>query len=147
MIRRNNEAAPFVTCGDQLEQDGSLSLILSHVAEVFEDEQVVFVEFLDRAFQRQSLTSLLQALHEICGPREQDPVAVLDESMTEGGAEMRLARPGWAEQQDRATSVDPSVAGPAFGWRHANVPECEGGEGDNVRSTEHWHGGEVETVE
>src|SRR5271168_2000759 len=91
MISGNYQATSFVTCGDQLEQDGSLSLILSHVAEVFEDQQVVFVEFLDRTFQGQSLTSLLQALHEICGPREQDPVAVLDESMTEGGAEMRLA--------------------------------------------------------
>ena len=126
MIGRNYQAAPFVTGSDQLEQDRGLGLILSHIAEVFEDEQVVFVKLLDGTFQRQGLPSLLQTLHEIGGSGEQDPVAVLDERMTEGGAEVRLSRSAGAEQQDRAASVDPSVAG---------------GERDNVRTTEHRHSG------
>ena len=92
MIGRNYQAAPFVTGSDQLEQDRGLGLILSHIAEVFEDEQVVFVELLDGTFQRQGLPSLLQTLHEIGRSGEQDPVAVLDERMTEGGAEVRLSR-------------------------------------------------------
>ena len=56
------------------------------------------VELLDSALQRQSLTRLLQALHEIGGSGEQDPVTVLDERMAEGGAEMRLSRTTRAEQ-------------------------------------------------
>ena len=62
---------------------------------------MVLVELLDGALQRQSLTRLLQALHEIGGSGEQDPVTVLDERVAEGGAEMRLARPARVEQQDR----------------------------------------------
>ena len=92
-------------------------MILSHIAEVFEDEQVVFIELLDGTFQRQGLPSLLQALHKIGGSGEQDPVAVLDERMTEGGAEVRLSRSAGAEQQDRAASVDPSVAGGVWDFR------------------------------
>ena len=80
MISRNYQAAPFVTGSDQLEQDRGLGLILSHIAKVFEDEQVVFVELLDGTFQRQGLPSLLQTLHKIGGSGEQDPVAVLDEA-------------------------------------------------------------------
>ncbi len=70
---------------------------------------MVLVELLDGALQRQSLTRLLQALHEIGGSGEQDPVTVLDERVAEGGAEMRLARPARAEQQDRAATVDPPI--------------------------------------
>jgi len=132
MISRNYQAAPFVTGSDQLKQDRGLGLILSHIAEGFEDEQVVFVELLDGTFQRQRLPSLLQTLHKIGGSGEQHPVAVLDERMTEGGAEVQPSRPAGAEQQDRAASVDPSVAG---------------GERDSVRTTEHRHSGEIEAVE
>ena len=85
-------------------------MILSHIAKVFEDEQVLFVELLYGTFQRQSLPSLLQTLHKIGGSGEQDPVAVLYERMTEGGAEVRLSLSAVAEQQDHATSVYPSVA-------------------------------------
>jgi hypothetical protein len=70
MISGNYQAAPFVTSSDQLEQNRGFRLILSHVAEVLENEHVVFVELLDRAFQRQSLSSLLQALHEVGGSGE-----------------------------------------------------------------------------
>src|SRR5664279_2924403 len=93
---------------------------------------MVLVELLDRALQRQSLPGLLQALHEIGGSGEQDPVAVLDERVAEGGAEMRFSRPARAEQQDRAASVDPSIAGGKCG---------------DVRATEHGNGGKIETVE
>jgi len=93
---------------------------------------MVLVELLDSALQRQSLTRLLQALHEIGGSGEQDPVTVLDERMAEGGAEMRLARPAWAEQQDRAATVDPPIT----------RGKCR-----NVRATEHGNRGKIETVE
>jgi hypothetical protein len=132
MIRRNYQAAPFVTGGNQLEQNRGFRLILSHVAEVFENEHVVFVELLDRALQRKSLPGLLLALHQIGGSGEQDAVAVLDERVAEGGAEMRFSRPARAKKQDRATTVDPSITG---------------GECRNVRAAEHGNGGEIETIE
>jgi hypothetical protein len=69
-------------------------LILSHIAKVFKDEQVVLVELIDGALQRQSLPGLLQTLHKIGRSGEQDPVAVLDKRMTEGGTEVRLSRAG-----------------------------------------------------
>src|SRR6266851_7783642 len=99
MIRRHHQATPFVAGSDQLEQDGCLSLILPHVAKVVEDQQMVFVELVDRALQRQRLSGLLQALHQIDRSGEQDAVAALDEGMTQSSTEMRLPRPARAEQQ------------------------------------------------
>ena len=52
--------------------------------------------------------------------------------MAEGGAEMRFSGPARAKQQDRATSVDPSVA----------RGKCR-----NVRATEHGNGGKIKTLE
>ena len=76
-------------------------MIFSHIAEVFKDQHVVFVELLDGALQRQSLASLLQALHEIGRSGEQDPVAVLDERVAEGCAEMGLSRSARADDGER----------------------------------------------
>ncbi len=93
---------------------------------------MVFVELLDRAFQRQRLPCLLQALHEVGGSGEQDAVAVFDQGMAKCGAEVRLAGAARAEQQDRVAAVDPSVAGD---------------QRRDVGTTDHRHGGEVEVVE
>src|SRR5580698_540515 len=93
---------------------------------------MVFVELLDGTLQQQRLTSLLQALHEIGGSGEQHAVAVLDERVAEGSAEMRLSRPARAKQQDRATTVDPSIT----------RGKCR-----NVGATEHRNGGKIEAVE
>src|ERR1700733_13317385 len=109
MISRDDQAPPFVTSGDQLEQHRGFRLILSHVAEVLENEHVVFVELLDGALQRQSLTSQLQALHEIRRSGEQDPVAVLDQRVAEGGAEMLFSRPG------RTRGILPNITTPMGG--------------------------------
>jgi hypothetical protein len=93
---------------------------------------MVLVELFDGALQRQRLTRLLQALHEIGGSGKQNPVAVRDERVAEGGAEVRLPRAARAEQQDRATTVDPSVAG---------------GERRHVGTAQHRHRGKIETVQ
>jgi hypothetical protein len=107
-------------------------LILPYVAEVVEDQEMVFVELVDRALQRQRLTGLLQTLHEIDRSGKQHAVSALNEGMTQSSTEMRLPRSARAEQQDRAASVDPSVAA---------------GERRDVRATDHGHDGEVETVQ
>jgi hypothetical protein len=63
VIGGDHEAAPLVAGCDELEQDRGLRLIFADVAEVVEDQQVVFVELLDGTFERQSLAGLLQSLH------------------------------------------------------------------------------------
>src|SRR5260370_720751 len=65
MIRRHHQTTPFVAGSDQLEQDGCLSLILPHVANVVENQQMVFVELVDRALQRQRLPGLRPPLHQL----------------------------------------------------------------------------------
>src|SRR4051794_34280660 len=47
LICRNHQAAAFVSGRDQLEQHRGLGLVLADVAEVLEDEQMVFVQLLD----------------------------------------------------------------------------------------------------
>src|SRR5260370_24102816 len=90
VVRRHHQTAPFVARRYELEQDGCLSLILSHVAEVVEDQQMVLVELVDRALQRQRLTGLLQTLHEINRSGEQDAISALDEGMAQRSTEMRF---------------------------------------------------------
>jgi hypothetical protein len=97
-----HQAPPLVAGGDQLEQHGGLGLILADVAEVIEDQQVIRVELLDGVFERQGLTRLLQTLHQIGRPGEQDSVAVLHQGMAKGRSEMRFAGPARAKQQDGA---------------------------------------------
>ncbi len=45
LIAGDDEGAPFVALGDELEQDGGLGLILADIAEVIEDEAVEPIEF------------------------------------------------------------------------------------------------------
>ena len=84
------------------------------------------------ALSSDSLTGLLQTLHEIDRSGKEDAIAALDQGMAQSRTEMRLPRTARTEQQYRAASVDPSVAA---------------GERRNVRTADHGHGGEVETVQ
>jgi len=45
LIAGDDEGAPFVALGDELEQDRGLGLILADIAEVVEDEAVEPIEF------------------------------------------------------------------------------------------------------
>ena len=44
LVGRDEDAAPLVALGDQLEQHAGLGLVLSDVRDVVEDEQIVAVE-------------------------------------------------------------------------------------------------------
>jgi hypothetical protein len=92
VIGGHHQAPPLVAGGDQLEQYRGFCLILADVAEVIENQQMVFVELLDGTLERQRLTCLLQSLNEIGCSGEEDPVAVLDQGVTEGRGEMILYR-------------------------------------------------------
>ena len=54
LVGGDERGTPFVPCADQLEQDGRFSLILGHICEVIEDQQMIFVEFGYRGFERSS---------------------------------------------------------------------------------------------
>jgi len=87
-VRGDQEAAALVSGSNQLEQHAGLRLIPIDVAEIIENDQVVFVELLEGALQRQRLPGGLQTLHEVGRAGEQHAIAVLDEGMTEGCPEM-----------------------------------------------------------
>jgi hypothetical protein len=59
---------------------------------------MAFVELLENTLERQRLTCLLQSLNEIGCSDEEDPEAVLDQGVTQGRGEMRLAGAVRAEQ-------------------------------------------------
>src|SRR5260370_19653082 len=115
MIRRHHQTTPFVAGSDQLEQDGCLSLILPHVAKVVEDQQMVFVELVDRALQRQRLSGLLQALHQIDPSAEQDAVAALDEGMPQSSTKMLR----WCMDETRGGMLSVQLAQVAIAGRGA----------------------------
>src|SRR5258708_1257964 len=84
------------------------------------------------ASSERSRRAIWSRLHEIGGAGEQDTPSVLDESKAEGGAEMRFATAGRAEDQKIGALFQPAVAGAE---RH------DLGLGD------HGNGVEVEAVE
>jgi hypothetical protein len=79
----------------------------------------VFVELLDRTFERQGVAGLLQPLQEIGGSSEANAVAIFDQGVAEG-REMRPSGGARSDEQDRAAMADPAVtAGPGRYMRAA----------------------------
>ncbi len=62
LVGGDQDAAPLVALGDELEQDAGLGLVLANIGDVVEDEQVVAIELGQRLRQLQALTGGLQAL-------------------------------------------------------------------------------------
>jgi len=88
LIGRDQQRASFVAGGDQLEQHTGFRLILAHICDVVEDQEVIAIEFGDRGLQRQLAPRDLQPLHQISGAREENAPTVLDESQADRRAEM-----------------------------------------------------------
>lgn len=68
-----------VAGGGQLEQHTGLRLILAHICDVVEDQEIVAIEFGDRRLQRQFASRHLQPLNQIGGADEEDAPTILDE--------------------------------------------------------------------
>jgi hypothetical protein len=66
-------------------------LILGDVSDVIKDEQIVAIEFCNRAFEGQVATSDLELLYEIGRACEQHAPSVLDQGKPERCREMALA--------------------------------------------------------
>lgn len=90
----------LVSCRDQLEEHTCFRLVLGHVGEVIEDEQVVFVEFIDGRFKLEFPAGELQLLHKIGGSGVEDPPSILDQREADSGSEMALSSAGRTEHED-----------------------------------------------
>ena len=132
LVGGDQKAAPFVSGSNQFKQYAGLGLVATNVTEVIEDDEVILVELLDGTFQSERLPGGLQTLHEIRGAGEQHAITIFDERMADRRPEMRLARAARPEQQNVGALGQPSVAA---------------GEGIDVGTADHGHGGEVEAVE
>ena len=130
LISRDQHGAAFVSRTDELEEHTGLGLILSHIGDVIEDQQVELVEFRDRAFELEVTARLLKFLDQIGGAAEEDAIALLDKRQPDGRPEMRLAHAWRAEQQDVAALSDPAVTSsdgdlpPNNGYQLACILSC-----------------------
>ena len=88
------QRAPFVSRRDELEEHTGFGLILLHVGEVVEDQQMVAVEPGELAFESEFAPCHLQALHQIGCAGEEHAVAVLDEGEADDRGKMALPTPG-----------------------------------------------------
>ena len=55
----------FIARTDEFEQDTGFGLIFGDAGEIVEDQQMIFVELLDRGFQCEFTAGELQFLHQI----------------------------------------------------------------------------------
>src|SRR5260221_5549327 len=59
LVCGDQHGSPFVSGGNQLEENAGLGMVLGDICDVVEDQQVVVVELGDGAFQRQLAACLL----------------------------------------------------------------------------------------
>jgi hypothetical protein len=78
LIGGDEHRSSLVAGADQLKQNAGLCLILGDIGEIVENQQVLFVEFGDRRFEREITARDLEFLHEICGSGEQYAPALFD---------------------------------------------------------------------
>ena len=65
LIGGDEHRSSLVASADQLEQNAGLGLILGDIGEIVQNQQVIFVEFGDRRFEREITARDLEFLHEI----------------------------------------------------------------------------------
>jgi hypothetical protein len=87
------------------------------------DQEIEFIELGECCFQREVAASGLQPLHKITRARIEETMGRLDQGMTDGGQQMRLAAVGIADGDEVVAGLDPIASGQrhdsGFGDRHA----------------------------
>ncbi len=83
LICGDEQRASLVSGADQLEEDVRFGLILGDVGEIVEDQQMIFVELVDRGFESEVASRGLQSLDEIRRSREENAPAAFDERQAE----------------------------------------------------------------
>ncbi len=84
LIGGDGDRVTLVAMGDELEQGAGLDLVLSHVGQVIEHDEIVFVELVEHGWQAEIAPCGLELLDHIGGGAEQDPAPGIDEGMADG---------------------------------------------------------------
>ena len=108
-VAGDDQAAVFITLGDQFEEDAGLGLILAHIAKIVEDQAVDAVELGQQGRQGEVPPCRLQALNEVVGADEQRRVPGFDQAMGDGGGEVALASAAAAKEQAIAVGLYPGT--------------------------------------
>ena len=132
LVGGDHQAVPLVAVADQLEQHRGFGLILADVGQIIEDDQVELVQLVEGGSETEVATRGLEALDHVGGPREQHPVAVIDQGAAEGGGDVAFAGAAGAKSEDGGTGPDPMVTA---------------GQSQDMRLAEPWCSGEVEGSE
>ena len=132
LVRGDGEAAGFVSAGDEFEEHGALGLILLGVGDVVEDQEVELVEPGERGLEGEVAAGGLELLHEIGGSVVEDAEAGLDQGVSDGAEDVRLAGAAVADGDQVGAAVDPVSGGEGFdtasghGRQSLEVEGCEG---------------------
>ena len=111
LVGRYGDAVSLIAVADEFEQHTGFGLILAHIGQVIEDDQVVFVQFIQGGSKSEVATGGLEPLDHVGRAGEEYPPSRIDQGVTDGGHRMRFAGAAFAEDQQVVSGLDPAVAG------------------------------------
>ncbi|MET3524575.1 hypothetical protein ABID25_006446 [Mesorhizobium abyssinicae] len=85
LVGGDGDGVSFVSVSDELEQGTGLYLVLSHIRQLVEYDEVVLVEFVEHRRETELAASGLKLLHHIGGCGKQDAATGIDEGVADGG--------------------------------------------------------------
>ena len=85
LVGGDQDGTPFVAGADQLEEHAGFGLVFCDVGKVVEDQEVIFVQLCQGAFQLELSSGDLKFLHEVSCTGKQDTPAIFDQGKTESG--------------------------------------------------------------
>jgi hypothetical protein len=91
LIGRYEKTFSFISLGDQLKQHTRLSLVLSDVRQIVQDDQIEAIELGECRRQLQALSRYLKLLHQLTGAGAQNPIARVDKSVSDGASKMTFS--------------------------------------------------------
>src|SRR5208283_3135269 len=111
LIRRDENRAAFVAGTDELEQHGGFRLVLGHVHQIVQNQQMVTIQTLDGRLKCELATGELKLLHQIRGAGEEHPPTFLEQGESDRGGQMRFAAAGWPKEEQVGSLIEPPIAG------------------------------------
>ena len=96
LVGSDRKASVFIAPCDKFEENRAFGVVFLGICDVVQNEEIEFVEFGQCRFQHEISPGGLKFLHKIGCPSVQHPLSSLDQSMSYGAKNMRLARAGQA---------------------------------------------------
>ena len=109
-VAGDQQAATFVTIGEDLKQKFGSSSTERQVAKFIDDQQVEFVEPFQHAIQRELLLSFFELIHERRRREEFCPQSVPTRGKAQRNRQMRLSSSRLTQQADVTSSGNPFAA-------------------------------------